>query len=85
MAHIRVPVRRYRRRESEGRTLTEEGNMYRITKRYRVHRPDGTVSAYSYLHRSIEAAKESAGYVAENGRVIYSTTAAHPIMSYAKA
>ena len=57
--------------------------MYRITKRYRVHRPDGTVSAYSYLHRAIAAANASAGYVAENGRVIYSTTAAHPIMSYA--
>ena len=58
--------------------------MYRITRRYRAHRPDGTVTAYSYLHRAIAAAKESSGYVAENGRVIYSTTAAHPIMSYAE-
>jgi len=63
--------------------INQGGVMYRITKRYRMHRPDGTVSAYSYLHRAIVAAKESSGYVAENGRVIYSTTAAHPIMSYA--
>ena len=56
--------------------------MYHITRRYRVHRADGTISAYGYLARAIEDAKRSLGYVSERGRIIFSTTPERQLFDY---
>lgn len=60
-------------------TTNQEATMYRTERRYRAYRQDGSLAIYSYLCRAIAEAKTHYGYVAERGRVVFSTNPLFPL------